>query len=181
MVNGYAAWAARWRVPLGFALGLAYLVFAQPTLPLLVLGAGLGLLGILLRAWAAGHLEKNQALATAGPYAYTRNPLYLGSLVVGVGLSLAGASWVIGIAFAAFFTMVYVPVMRREERHLRAQFGETYARYAENVSLFLPLKRAPGDRSQAFRWGLYRRNREYQAGLGFAGGVIFLALKLALR
>lgn len=181
MAERYAAWAARWRVPLGFVLGLAYLILAQPTAKLLVVGACAALAGALIRAWAAGYLDKNQSLATGGPYAYSRNPLYLGSLLIGLGFSVAGGSWILGIAFGLFFALVYGPVMLREEQHLREQFGETYTRYAERVSLFLPLKRGRLDRTQSFLWERYRRNREYQAAVGCMGGLIFLALKLWLR
>ncbi len=181
MPKGYATWAAEWRVPLGFLLGVAYLILAQPTVGYLVAGGSVALLGLLIRAWAAGYLEKNQSLAVAGPYAYSRNPLYLGSLLIGLGFTLAGSSWVIAIAFALFFLLVYAPVMLREEQHLREKFGEAYGRYAANVSLFLPLRRGVANPEQAFQWERYRRNREYQAALGFLGGLIFLALKLWLR
>lgn len=85
MPKDYATWASRWRVRLGFALAAAYLILAQPSVVLLLSGAAIMLAGLLLRAWSAGYLAKNQRLATGGPYSYTRNPLYLGSAVMGLG------------------------------------------------------------------------------------------------
>src|ERR1035438_2829719 len=98
MSSAYAAWATRWRVPLGFILGVAYIVFCRPTVKLLVVGGTIAALGVALRAYAAGHLAKNQKLATSGPYARTRNPLYLGSSLMGAGLALAGGRWQLDLA-----------------------------------------------------------------------------------
>jgi protein-S-isoprenylcysteine O-methyltransferase Ste14 len=181
MDKEYGAWAARWRVPLGFLLGGAYLVFCQPSLALLVPGSVLALAGLLLRAWSAGYLAKSQTLATRGPYALTRNPLYLGSALMGLGFALAGGSWWLGAAFLAYFLAVYWPVMRREEQALRAHFGEAYDRYAEAVPLFFPKVRRAEPGTERFRWERYRKNREYEAALGCLAGVAFLTLKIWLR
>lgn len=181
MDNRYGAWAARWRVPMGFAFGVVYLVFAQPTPRLLLAGSVLAAAGLALRAFAAGCLSKNQNLATGGPYAHTRNPLYLGSLIVGMGFVIAGGSWLLGVALLTLFGLVYWPVMRREEAHLRQQFGEDYSRYAGAVPFFLPSPRARIGDGQRFRWESYRRNREYQAAVGYAAGVVFLWVKMMLR
>ena len=205
--RGYGEWATRNRVPMGFMLGVAFVIFAQPTPPWLVTGAALALIGLAIRAWAAGCLDKNANLATGGPYAWTRNPLYLGSLLIGSGFALAGRSLILGIAFLALFLLVYQPVIRQEENFLRATFGELYARYAEDVPLLWPhrpscgtgeLPPGPGQdlmtarnhkgqgsagptRQSAFRWGRYRKNHEYEAAAGYAAGVLFLILKMALR
>jgi protein-S-isoprenylcysteine O-methyltransferase Ste14 len=181
MDKDYASWAARWRVPLGFALAVAYMVFAQPSVLLLTAGGSVALLGLALRAFAAGCLDKNSELATCGPYAYTRNPLYLGSLLMGSGLVLAGGSWGLALALFAFFLLVYYPVIRREEHLLRRQFGEQYERYAAAVALFFPDGRRAPPSGDKFRWARYRKNREYEAAFGLATGLAFLALKLGLR
>lgn len=187
MDSRYAAWAAQWRVPLGFALGVAFLILSQPTLPLLVAGGGIAMLGLLLRALAAGFLEKGRALATSGPYRYTRNPLYLGSFFMGVGFAIAAGSWVLGLAFLVFFLLVYWPVMRREEDFLRRQFSEAYARYAASTPLFFPTFVATPKVGQSlvpeekFQWERYRKNHEYEAALGYLAGLVFLAVKLQLR
>lgn len=181
MDSGYAAWAARWRVPLGFALGVAYLVFAQPTPSFLFAGGLLALPGVLLRAWAAGCLDKNQRLANGGPYHYTRNPLYLGSLIMGVGFAVAGRRWPLLLAFLILFLLVYWPVMRREEGFLRRQFSEAYSPYAQSVPMFFPTGRRAPASGDPFRWSRYRKNREYQAALGYVAALAFLVLKMLLR
>lgn len=181
MDERYAAWAARWRVPLGFAFGIAYLIFSQPTSEFLVAGGLVALSGLMIRAVAAGYLEKNVGLATGGPYTWTRNPLYLGSFVMGMGFALAGGSWLLGLGFISFFFLVYWPVMRREEDSLRKQFGEPYERYANAVPFFLPSGRRMPTSDDRFRWKRYQRNREYRAAFGFLVGLVFLTLKLALR
>jgi protein-S-isoprenylcysteine O-methyltransferase Ste14 len=184
MDEKFAAWAARWRVPLGFALGAAYLIFAQPTLEFLAAGGGVAFLGVLLRGYAAGCLEKDRRLAVAGPYRFTRNPLYLGSFLIGLGFALAGRSWALGAAFLAFFLLVYWPVMRREEKFLEQKFQADYARYRRAVPFFLPAvsgPRAEAEAAERFRWARYRRNREHEAALGYAAGIVFLLLKIWLR
>jgi protein-S-isoprenylcysteine O-methyltransferase Ste14 len=179
--SGYEAWAARWRVPLGFALSLAYLVLARPTPRLLAVGSGVALVGLLLRAWAAGYLEKGSSLATSGPYAFTRNPLYLGSALIGAGFAVAGRSALMAAAFIVLLVIVYRPVIRREERFLSQKFGSAYRDYAACVPLFLPRLRPSTASKEHFRWRRYRKNREYEAAMGWAAGVALLALKMAFR
>jgi len=179
--NWLGSWAARGRVPLGFGLGIAYLVFSQPTPRLLVLGGTVALLGLALRAFAAGCLDKNSTLASSGPYAYTRNPLYLGSFIMGLGFSLACGSWILGGIFVVFFLLVYSLVMRREESFLRQQFGDAYTSYAARVPFFFPAFRTVPAAERVFRWERYRKNREYEAALGYLAALVFLFLKFKLR
>jgi len=181
MAEGYAAWASRWRVSLGFVLAAAYLVLAQPSRPLLLCGAAIAAAGLLLRAWSAGYLAKNQRLATGGPYSYTRNPLYLGSALMGLGCVVAGRSWIMGLAFAAFFPFVYWPVMKREAQFLRGAFPQAFDTYAKQVPLFFPKWVRNRTKSEKFQWWLYRKNREYEAAMGYVAGMLLLALKLWLR
>jgi len=180
MNSAYARWAARWRVPLGFLLVAAYLFFSRPTARLFLAGGIVALMGIAVRAYSAGYLIKNQVLATEGPYACTRNPLYFGSALLGTGFALAGGSWLLGVAWAIFFATIYWPVIRREEAFLSQEFGEAYAQYARRVPLFLPRWRGAGG-AKGFDWGQYRKNREYEALLGYLAGMIFLALKMRFR
>jgi protein-S-isoprenylcysteine O-methyltransferase Ste14 len=180
MDSAYAAWASRWRVPLGFLLGLAYLRFCRPTVKLLIAGGAVAAVGVAFRAYSAGHLVKNQRLAMSGPYAYTRNPLYLGSALMGAGFAVAGGNWILALACLVLFAAIYWPVIRREEEYLRREFGEVYDRYAQRVPLFLPrFRRAAG--GEKFQWKQYRRNHEYEALLGYLVFMIFLAFKIWLR
>jgi protein-S-isoprenylcysteine O-methyltransferase Ste14 len=174
----YADAVARLRVPSGFVLVLVFAWFSRPTSHSLALGLPFGLAGLFLRAWAAGCLAKNQQLATGGPYAYTRNPLYLGTLLVAAGLVIASRNIGLGILFIAVFLLVYLPVIQLEEQHLRSLFPE-YAPYAGQVRAFWPrLTPAPAKNSNPFRLALYLRNQEYQAGAGFAAGMLFLLWKV---
>ena len=168
----------RWRVPLGFACAALFLFFAQPTFWTLVVGAIVALPGLALRAWASGHLKKNEALATTGPYAYTRNPLYLGSFLAGLGFTIAAGRVFLSIIFVIMILGIYLPVMRVESETLSGLFGKKYARYAAEVPLLLP--RLSPDRRQneaKFDRDLYFRYREYRASLGAVIAWALLALK----
>jgi protein-S-isoprenylcysteine O-methyltransferase Ste14 len=170
----------RWRVPLGFLCGALFLWFARPSWQTLILGGVVALIGLALRAWSAGHIRKNAALATSGPYSYTRNPLYLGSFLLGVGFTIAAGRWFLAIPFAALFLGIYYPVMRVEASDLAKLFGEDYRRYADAVPLFLPrLSPYRDEKTKGLKFdaSLYMRYREYQAALGLLVALGLLALK----
>lgn len=171
----YADFVARLRVPSGFLLAAAFAWFAHPSPRSLAYGLPVSVAGLALRAWAAGHLAKNQRLATSGPFAYTRNPLYLGTLIVAAGLAVACRSAGLALLFAAVFLLVYLPVILLEEQHLHKLFRE-YADYARQVPSLLPRSTGWPD-SNRFSRQLYWKNQEYQAALGFLAGVAFLAWK----
>jgi protein-S-isoprenylcysteine O-methyltransferase Ste14 len=165
-------------VPFGFVLVIAFAWLSQPSLRSLALGIPVGILGLLIRAWAAGHLEKNMQLAETGPYAYVRNPLYIGTLLVAAGLAIASRRWIVGVIFAAVFFLIYLPVIELEEQHLRKLFP-AYDSYAKRVPGLVPAYRS-ATRAEHFQWKRYMRNEEYQAAFGFLAGVIFLVGKLFL-
>ncbi len=172
----------RWRVPLGFLCGAFFLVLAKPQRLTLGIGGGIALLGLLVRAWSAGHIRKNSALATSGPYAHTRNPLYLGSFILGLGFTIASGRWWLGLLFAALFLGIYLPVMRVEARTLAELFGDDYLAYARAVPLFFPRLfpyRDQKTRGIKFDASLYLRYREYQAAIGLVVAWGLLALKAA--
>jgi len=171
----YADFVARLRVPCGFVLVAAFAWFSHPDARSLAYGVPVSLMGLAVRAWAAGHLAKNRALATGGPYAYTRNPLYLGTLLVAAGLAIAARSAGLGALFAAVFLGIYLPVIQLEKQHLRSLFPE-YAAYAARVPALLP-RMTPAGQPRAFQWKLYLKNREYQAAAGFLAGALFLLWK----
>ena len=170
----------RWRVPLGFVCAAIFFLLSRPRPLTLAIGAGIAVPGLILRAWATGHLRKNDALAVTGPYAYTRNPLYLGSFLIGVGFTIASGRFVLGFVFAALFLGIYVPVMRVESATLAELFGESYERYLKAVPLFLPRFSPYRDQTKAmarFDGSLYKRYREYQAAMGLVIAWVLLALK----
>ena len=113
----------RFRVPLGFLFAAVFLYFAKPETPTLFIGGAIAVVGLLTRAWASGHIRKNQNLAVSGPYSYTRNPLYLGSFILGVGFTIASGVWWLGLIFIALFLGIYLPVMRVEASELTEIFG----------------------------------------------------------
>jgi protein-S-isoprenylcysteine O-methyltransferase Ste14 len=173
----YADAVARLRVPSGFLVVAAFAWFSRPTIESLAWGLPVSILGLALRGWGAGCLAKNQALAIGGPYAYTRNPLYLGTLLVAAGLAVASRSAGLAVLFAAVFVLVYLPVIQLEEQHLRNLFP-AYAEYAASVPALWPRWRRGRERQvNPFQWQLYLRNREYRAGAAFAVGMLFLVWK----
>jgi len=165
---GWSKIARRVRVPLGFGLAVLYLWLARPIWPSLGFGAMAIVPGLLIRGLASGHVRKNEALATSGPYAHTRNPLYLGSLLIGAGFAIAARSWWIGLALVVMFFVIYLPVIHDEERFLRETFPE-FDEYADKVPRmfprFSPYSR-PQDTAGAFSFELYRKHREYNALIG---------------
>jgi len=174
----YADAVARLRVPSGFLIVVVFAWLSRPTAESLALGIPVSLAGLALRAWAAGCLAKNQQLATGGPYAYTRNPLYIGTLLVALGLVVAARNPWLAVLFAAVFLFVYLPVIQLEEQHLRRLFPD-YAAYAKEVpALFPRLTPARRKSSNPFRGSLYLKNQEYQAAIGFIAGVLFLLWKM---
>ena len=182
-MSGWSKIARRIRVPLGFVLVVFYFWLARPTWRSLLLGLVGIVPGLLIRALASGHVRKNEALATSGPYGYTRNPLYLGSLLMGMGFAVAARSWWIGGALVVMFLAIYVPVIRDEEEFLRRSFPE-FEGYACQVPRMFPrLTPRPSDEKESpagFSWDLYLKHREYNALLGALGMAAALMFKLAL-
>lgn len=178
-----AAFFVRWRVRLGYPLAVAVLWLARPTLQTIAVGAAVGTVGLWLRAYAAGYLRKKETLTVTGPYAYTRNPLYLGSAILSAGVGIATDSWLAAALLLIYFAVFYSIVMRREEGELRRFHAEAFEVYAQSVPLFFPkLGAAKGSRDGsdspgAFSLAQYRKNHEWQAAVGF---VLILAALLIL-
>jgi len=169
------------RLGLGWLAAPLYVVVADPTPRLLGLGAAVAVVGLLIRGWAAGTIHKNKVLTTGGPYAFTRNPLYLGTFFMGLGLAIASNRWYVWLAFAALFIGVYGATIRHEARNLERWFGDDYRRYAAEVPLFLPRPtpyRPAEPHPTSFDLKRYLRNREYEAALGMLVGFLALAAKL---
>ena len=169
--------ARRIRVPTGFAFAVVYLWLAKPTWESILLGTILVIIGTVVRALASGHLNKNEELAVNGPYAYSRNPLYLGSLILALGFAVAALSWWVAVLLAVIFAAIYVPVIQAEENFLRTTFPE-FAAYSREVPRLIPrLTSFQGSRS-SFSWALYLKHREYNAAIGSAALFAALVAKL---
>jgi protein-S-isoprenylcysteine O-methyltransferase Ste14 len=161
---------ARWRVRLGYLLAAILLWLARPTPRSILFGAVVGILGLCVRGYAAGYLHKQEVLTVTGPYARTRNPLYFGSSILALGAAVAMNSWWVAALLFIYFALVYSFVMRREAMELRHKHGQAFDAYAAAVPLFFPrisasALGATGDR--CFSWRQYKKNREYQAAIGF--------------
>ncbi|MFP5229060.1 MAG: methyltransferase family protein [Acidobacteriota bacterium] len=174
--------ARRIRVPMGFAFAVLFLWLARPTPLFLLLSLLLVAPGLWLRGYASGYVKKNAELTRTGPYAHTRNPLYLGSMMIAFGFALGAASVWIAVVLAVLFLVIYVPVIRSEEEYLRSVFPEFDA-YAAQVPRLLPRLVAAagsGTTEGVFSGALYRKHREYNALLGAAAMYAALILKLLL-
>ena len=167
----------RLRVPLGFLFAAVFLYFAKPAPVTLIVGVCVSILGILIRAWASGHIRKNQNLAVSGPYAFTRNPLYLGSFLLGVGFTIASGVWWLALIFVVLFLGIYLPVMRVEAEDLTQIFGVDFEEYKKNVPLFFPRLTAWKKSVEKFDFQLYLRYREYRAAFGLVVAWSVLAAK----
>jgi protein-S-isoprenylcysteine O-methyltransferase Ste14 len=175
-VSDYRLLARKIRVPLGFAFAVLYLWLARPDWISIIVGASIVALGLALRASASGHVVKDRELTTTGPYAYTRHPLYLGSLVMAGGFAIAGRSLWIVLAMVALFIVVYIPVIRLEEYYLHGTYQERFNEYARAVPALLP-RLSPFQRGGAFSRERYLKNREYNALLGTVAMLAALILK----
>jgi protein-S-isoprenylcysteine O-methyltransferase Ste14 len=173
----------RVRVPAGLAMSLLVVIAAHPTWCSIIIGGGVAAIGLVIRAWASGCIRKNEELATSGPYAYTRNPLYLGTFVLGIGIAVGTSSlWFVALFIALYF-LIYVPVMIAEAETLRKLFPDEYEAYARQVPLFFP-RSTPylaGPAANSFKFDLYLRHREYRAALGLLVVLAMLAAKIYLR
>jgi protein-S-isoprenylcysteine O-methyltransferase Ste14 len=170
---------ARWRVRLGYLLAIVVLFVARPAFHSILLGAAVGFIGLIIRAYAAGYLHKQEVLTVTGPYARTRNPLYFGSSLLALGAAIALRSWIAAALLLLYFALVYSFVMRREENELRAKHGPAFDCYAATVPLFFPsfsVSRQQASPEARFSWSQYKKNHEHQAALGFLLLLVLLVI-----
>ena len=174
--------AQRIRVPSGFVLAPLLVIAAKPTPRSLIIGAAVAFIGLMIRAWSSGYLKKNMELTTSGPYAHTRNPLYLGTFILGTGIAISsGAIWFVAL-FMALYLLIYVPVMFAEAETLRELFPAEYNQYSLSVPLFVPRLTAygaaqKGSGARRFALSQYAKHREYRAALGLVAVYALLAAK----
>ena len=177
MPSKFVRFLQRIRVFSGFVIAVVFLVFSRPTPPPLAAGLAIAAIGVLLRAWACGHLRKSSELDVSGPYAYTRNPLYLGTFIIALGFGVASGSWWLFLLIAAYVGSIYFPVMNVEAVVLKERLGSEYIDYADNVPLLFPRLTAWKKSDRRFDFQLYLKNGEYNAVIGFAVASVFLVLK----
>jgi protein-S-isoprenylcysteine O-methyltransferase Ste14 len=185
-MSAAGAFFVRWRVRLGYPLTILALLFARPIPLSISSGALIGVIGLWLRAYAAGYLHKQEVLTVTGPYAFTRNPLYLGSAILTLGVGIAAHSWISASILCVYFALVYSIVMRREEKELHLRHGAAFEEYARAVPLFIPRLTAiklPGGSAGSFSYTQYKKNHEWQAAVGylFLLAVLFVIWRLRLR
>ena len=176
----YSEVAKKLRLPLGFIFGIAYLIWARPTPLTLAVGGAIAFVGVLVRAWASGHIVKNKVLAVTGPYAHTRNPLYFGSFLIGAGFAVA-AHWGLLLVVIAFWALVYAPTMERERANIRERFPDAYDNYSANVPAFVP-RLTPWKQDRAddggFSADLYMKHGEWKAGITYLLVMGWLAFRM---
>ena len=173
--------AREYRILLSGLIALVMLYLSRPVLGAILMGLPIVLLGEMIRTWSSGHIKKNKELATDGPYAYTRNPLYLGSSLIGLGFVVMFNSLWDFLIFAFAFSAIYWGVIRSEEEDLTRTFGDDFTRYVQNVPRFIPRFRREPYQWGGFDWPLVWKHREFQAWLGIAGGVAVLIVKTVLQ
>jgi hypothetical protein len=181
----------RWRVRTGYPVAVLYWVLARPNGRSIAIGGIVAALGLLVRGLASGYLRKDRELATGGPYATTRNPLYLGSSLMAAGFIVAGRSWPAGLLVGIYFAVFYYAVMRNEEEDLRKRFGAAFEDYAARVPLFFPRgpKRKKSERpskleleaAPKFSAAQYMKNHEYRALIGTGAGLAVMGLRMWLE
>jgi protein-S-isoprenylcysteine O-methyltransferase Ste14 len=180
----------RWRVRAGYPVAVLYWLLAAPTWRSIVMGGVIAAFGLLVRGVSSGYLRKDRELATSGPYASTRNPLYLGSSMLAAGFIVAGRSSWAGILVGVYFAVFYYAVMRNEEGDLLKRFGAPFEEYAARVPLFFPRvprrpvassAGEPPEGAAEFSWAQYAKNREYRALIGTAAGLAVVGLRMWLR
>ena len=179
-IDTWSRVARRIRVPLGFIFAVVYIWLAQPTRTSLIAGTLVLLPGLVLRGLASGHVQKDKQLTVSGPYAYTRNPLYVGSLMLAAGFAIAARSWWIVAVMLLMFAAIYVPVIAGEERYLRQTFPE-YEDYARHVPRILPRFTPYGSQQSAYSSARYWKHREYEASIGCAVVLAILVVKLIIK
>jgi protein-S-isoprenylcysteine O-methyltransferase Ste14 len=173
--------AQKIRVPAGTALGIVFLLFMHPSIRSLWIGVVISASGALLRLWAAGHIIKGRVLTRTGPYAYSRNPLYLGSFFMALGIIIGGQGYWLLPVFALFFITFYFPVMRAEEQELLHSYGDEFIEYSKKVSLFIPRFRPAAYPVSGFLWSRVIGNREHRTVIGLLVAEAILVLQYCFR
>ena len=181
MMKSWGKLAQRLRVPVGTVIGILFLILMRPSWHSLSVGGAVALVGVLLRLWASGHIDKGKALTKGGPYACSRNPLYLGSLFLALGVIAAGQAFWLLVPFGVFFSTFYYPVMKAEEAELLSGYGSKFMEYRQEVPIFFPRfsrnRMAEARSTSIFRWSRVTHNGEHRTLIGFLLIETFLIIK----
>ncbi|MBI1819807.1 MAG: isoprenylcysteine carboxylmethyltransferase family protein [Nitrospirae bacterium] len=168
-----------YRTFISLIIGVVFLWVARPDLNSLILGVPFILLGELIRTWAAGCINKEyEQLTTVGPYAYTRNPLYVGNFLLGLGFVIIGKQWIAAVLFLFLFFVIYRSTILDEEKTLLRVFGQTFNDYQKNVPRFIPRWPLQKIQPHPFYWERVFRHREYNAWMGIIGVLAVFIIKI---
>lgn len=155
------------RISSGFVIVLIIILISKPTFTSLITGAALGIMGLIIRAWSAGHLTKNKSLTTSGPYRFTRHPLYFGNSLLGMGFIISSNSIYGLILFIIYFLLFYIPVIKLEEKKMDNFFPDKFKEYKDKVPILFPgFKPFKNSSNEKFSWFLYFKNKEWRASIG---------------
>ncbi|MEW6455090.1 MAG: isoprenylcysteine carboxylmethyltransferase family protein [Acidobacteriota bacterium] len=166
------------RISSGFVIVLIIILISKPTLTSLLMGAIIGILGLLIRAWSSGHLIKDKSLTTSGPYRFTRHPLYFGNLLLGIGFIISSNSFYGLILFIIYFLLFYIPIIKLEEKKMDNFFSDKFGEYKDKVPVIFPIfKPYKNSSNKKFSWFLYFKNREWRASIGFITIWLILIIK----
>lgn len=176
MMTRLRLFVSRHRIVTSAAFGVLFLALAQPTPRSLLMGLPIVILGEVLRTWSSGYIRKDHALATDGPYSLTRNPLYLGNFLLGLGFCVMANRWPVMAAFLAVFALIYDATIEDEEQKLLKKFGDVFSLYCREVPRFFP--RLTGWRPAPFRWELVKKHREFHTWAAVAGVLVVVIAKM---
>ena len=163
---------ARYRVTMGFVVGVICFALARPTRSTLTYGAAIAMAGEVIRLWAAGHIDKGREITRSGPYRFVRHPLYLGSAVMALGFAIASGSILVVALVMAYMIATLGAAMWTEERALDEKFSGAYAAYREGRAAAV---------ERPFTWARVVANREYRAATGLLLGLGVLVAMMVWR
>lgn len=165
-----------------YLLTLLLIFFAHPTLSSFLVGLILIVPGEALRIWACGHLKKNKEVTTTGPYAYVKNPLYLGTLFIMTGFCIMTRNYYIMGLGIAIFLIYYIPFKKKAESdRLQQIFGETWSQYDKNVPDYIP-NIYPYTRKSPHKWNftLVKENSEFGTLFSTLAGVLIFIIHISI-
>ncbi|MDD5492437.1 MAG: isoprenylcysteine carboxylmethyltransferase family protein [bacterium] len=189
-MQSISALVIKHRIFLSWLFGIAYLVFTAPpryvpstsALLYLIVGLEIAFLGEGLRIWANGYLQKDESLAVNGPFSYTRNPLYLGSFLIGCGFCIATSRLLLFVIFLVFFFLVFLNTIKHEEGILEGKFGSEFQKYKQTVPVFFP-KASPYNSNvySKFNWKQVKHNKEHLTVIGVLVIAIYAIIRYLLQ